>query len=118
MFDEAPLCDLCKKFYACEDIDPEQLPPALRRFWTEDAETDEIICSSCLELLIRYARHIVPGTVQSIREFKIVDCPSCRDHYSKTGMHNYNQFCSHCKGTGKRLAEKSPLERLADAADG
>ena len=114
VFEEGPLCDLCRKLYASDDVDVDALPLGLRRYWDQAAETNEVVCSGCLEILKRCAKMCrLPSNIQSLRDYKVVDCPACR----KKRRRGLKTMCFDCGGLGKRLIERSPLERLADAAD-
>ena len=115
----APLCDLCRKLYACDDVDADLLPRRLRQFWDKAANDDEVICSGCLELLRRLAkkRRLPSKKILSLREYKLVACSECRSDLSKRGQLSYNHFCFKCNGMGETLVERTPLEQLSDAAD-
>ena len=122
MFEEDPMCDLCHKLYASDELDPTSLPLHLRHLFGKPDEYEvaegELLCSGCFELLRFYAPRL--RNLTTIKELKVVACSACAGRrlckrYGPSGA--VMPRCRNCRGTRQALAMKSALERLADAAE-
>lgn len=123
MFENDPMCDLCLKLYASDELDPSSLPLHLRHLFGKPDEYEvaegELLCSGCFELLRIYAHRL--RNLTTIKELKVVRCPVCAGRsrpckrYGPGGA--VMPRCRTCRGTRQALAMKSALERLADAAE-
>jgi len=134
VFEGDPLCDICRKHYACDEIEWGKLPPRLARILGGNPDEDEqkegeLVCSGCLGLLIEQVGFF--SDVTTIKNLKVVECGTCQGKgktvidmvLTISGRGKGNQHskiksnCRACRGTGERLAKKSALERLAEAAE-
>ncbi len=134
MFDQETTCDVCRKRPASQEVEWDKLSVYVRIALSGGKPLDdyelasgELACGPCYELLLATPNMVDFPGITSIKELKTVPCNLCEGTgwpvrpkgRKKRGYRcgGAMQRCRACRGCRYKLAIKTPLERLADAAE-